>query len=51
VASLALSPAQRIVSLANAPAAGLMGQLKTIAEPADGEASPEADAPAAAVEG
>jgi large subunit ribosomal protein L10 len=43
VAALAVSPAQRIVSLANAPAAGLMGQLKTIAEPADGEASPEAD--------
>ena len=41
VAALALSPAQRIVSLANAPAAGLMGQLKTMAEPADGEASPE----------
>ena len=46
VAALALSPAQRIVSLANAPAAGLMGQLKTMAEPADGEASPEPDASA-----
>jgi large subunit ribosomal protein L10 len=47
VVSLALAPVQRIVALANAPAAGLMGQLKTIAEPEGGEASPEADAPAA----
>jgi len=46
VAGLALSPAQRIVALANAPAAGLMGQLKTLAEPDAGEASPEPDASA-----
>jgi large subunit ribosomal protein L10 len=32
VVALALAPAQRVVSLANAPAAGLMGQLKTISE-------------------
>lgn len=32
VAGLALAPAQRVVALANAPAAGLAGQLKTIAE-------------------
>lgn len=47
VASLALAPAQRIVSLANAPASGLLGQLKTLAEgaPADdnAEAAPADD--------
>ena len=51
VVSLALSPAQRVVSLANAPAGGLMSQLKTLSEgaPADGEGAPadgEAAAPA-----
>jgi large subunit ribosomal protein L10 len=41
VVSLALSPAQRVVSLANAPAGGLMSQLKTLSEgaTADGEAT------------
>lgn len=32
VAQLALAPAQRVVTLANAPASGLLGQLKTLAE-------------------
>jgi large subunit ribosomal protein L10 len=32
VVALALAPAQRVVSLANAPAGGLMGQLKTLSE-------------------
>jgi large subunit ribosomal protein L10 len=38
VVSLALAPAQRIVALANAPAGGLMNQLKTMSEgaPAQG---------------
>src|SRR5512135_118262 len=39
VVGLALAPAQRIVALANAPAGGLMGQLKTMsseAAPAEG---------------
>lgn len=39
VASMALAPAQRIVSLANAPVGGLMSQLKTMAEPAEESAS------------
>jgi large subunit ribosomal protein L10 len=43
VVALALAPAQRVVSLANAPAAGLMGQLKTLSE--------GAPAPAPAAEG
>jgi large subunit ribosomal protein L10 len=43
VVALALAPAQRIVSLATAPAAGLLGQLKTIAEK-EGEAPAEAPA-------
>jgi large subunit ribosomal protein L10 len=48
VAALALAPAQRVVSLANAPAAGLMGQLKAIAEPEGGDGDGDsADAPAA----
>ena len=48
VASLALSPAQRVVSLANAPASGLLGQLKTLAEGAPAEdGEPAADAEAA----
>jgi large subunit ribosomal protein L10 len=41
VVSLALAPVQRIVALANAPAAGLMSQLKTISEPAGGEETAE----------
>lgn len=42
VASLALAPAQRVISLANAPASGLLGQLRAMAEK-DGEgATPEA---------
>jgi large subunit ribosomal protein L10 len=47
VVSLALAPAQRVVSLANAPVGGLMGQLKTMSEGAPaGEAGGEAEAPA-----
>ena len=42
VVALALAPAQRIVSLANAPAAGLMGQLKTLSEGAP-EGEPKAE--------
>jgi large subunit ribosomal protein L10 len=45
VVSLALAPAQRIIALANAPAGGLMSQLKSMAEGApegDSEAKPEA---------
>jgi large subunit ribosomal protein L10 len=42
VVSLALSPAQRVVSLANAPASGLLGQLRAI-----GDADADADADAA----
>jgi len=41
VVGLALSPVQRVVSLANAPASGLLGQLKTMAEPAEGEGEGE----------
>ncbi len=49
VASLALAPVQRVVSLANAPASGLLGQLKTLAEPAEAEAAgDETDAAPAA---
>jgi large subunit ribosomal protein L10 len=44
VAAMALAPAQRIVSLANAPAAGLMSQLKTIAEPAEAEGEAPSEA-------
>jgi large subunit ribosomal protein L10 len=36
VVSLALAPVQRVVSLANAPASGLLGQLKTIVESGGG---------------
>ena len=32
VVSLALAPAQRVIALANAPAGGMMGQLKTMSE-------------------
>jgi len=50
VVSLALAPVQRIVALANAPAAGLMGQLKTMSEGAGGDSTEEpkadGDAPA-----
>lgn len=48
VAALALAPAQRVVMLANAPASGLMGQLKTLAEgaPEAAEGTDEAPAPA-----
>lgn len=45
VAALALAPAQRIISLANAPASGLLGQLKALAEKQGGG---EAEAPAPA---
>ena len=43
VVGLALAPAQRVVALANAPAGGLLSQLKTLSEGA-----PEAEAPAGA---
>src|SRR5262249_22972333 len=44
VVALALAPAQRVVSLANAPVGGLMSQLKTMSEgaPAGGEGEPAA---------
>jgi large subunit ribosomal protein L10 len=41
VVALALAPAQRVISLANAPAGGLMGQLKTLSEGAPEEAAAE----------
>lgn len=46
VVSLALAPVQRVVSLANAPASGLLGQLKTLSEnaPTD-EAAPAEETP------
>ncbi|MGE3820129.1 MAG: 50S ribosomal protein L10 [Isosphaeraceae bacterium] len=50
VAAMALAPAQRVVSLANAPVSGLMGQLKSLSEGAPAEADADAaaeDAPAA----
>jgi large subunit ribosomal protein L10 len=52
VVALALAPAQRVVSLANAPVGGLMGQLKTMSESApagdgDGGGQSEGEAPAA----
>lgn len=40
VVALALAPAQRVVSLANAPVSGLMGQLKAMSEPAAEEPAP-----------
>lgn len=48
VISMALSPAQRVVSLANAPVGGVMSQLKTLSEgaPAGDEAAPAAEASA-----
>ena len=47
VVTLALSPVARVVTLANSPASGLLGQLKTLSEPAEGEAA-EGDAVEAA---
>jgi large subunit ribosomal protein L10 len=41
VVNLALSPVQRILSLANAPAGNLMSQLKTMSEGTSGEATAE----------
>jgi large subunit ribosomal protein L10 len=41
VVGLALAPVQRIVALANAPAAHLLGQLGTMSEGADGEEPPQ----------
>jgi len=46
VVSLALAPVQRVVALANAPASGLLGQLKTLAEGAESEGSEGEAAPA-----
>ncbi len=48
VVSLAMSPAQRVVALANAPASGLLGQLKTLAEGAPAGDEPAGDEPGAA---
>jgi large subunit ribosomal protein L10 len=48
VVSLALGPAQRVVALANAPASGLLGQLKTLAEGAPAGADPGTTASPAA---
>ena len=51
VAALALAPAQRVVSLANAPVGGIMSQLKTLSEGApegDADADAEAEAEGAA---
>ena len=48
VVSLAMSPAQRVVALANAPASGLLGQLKTLAEGAPVGDEPAGDDPGAA---
>lgn len=45
VVSLALAPVQRVITLANAPASGLLGQLKTLSEPKEAEGGD--DAPAA----
>ena len=49
VITLALSPVARVVTLANSPASGLLGQLKTLSEPAEGEAE-AADGEAAPAE-
>ena len=46
VVGLALAPAQRVVSLANAPAAGLAAQLQTLAEKAGTEPEPQTEAAA-----
>jgi large subunit ribosomal protein L10 len=48
VVSLALSPARRVVALANAPAGGLLGQLRTMAEGAPEEDGGAAGTPAVA---
>jgi large subunit ribosomal protein L10 len=46
VVGLALSPAQRVVSLANAPASGLLGQLQAIVDAApDDQGGGAAEAP------
>lgn len=51
VVAMALAPAQRVISLANAPAGGLMSQLKTLSEGApEGEETPEGETPAAEAE-
>lgn len=47
VASLAMAPAQRILSLANSPASQLASQLQTLAEGAPSSDEPAAEAPAA----
>ncbi|MFO0889106.1 MAG: hypothetical protein U0790_08190 [Isosphaeraceae bacterium] len=46
VVSLALAPVQRVLSLANAPAGQLMGQLKTISDGGEGGESATEEAPA-----
>jgi large subunit ribosomal protein L10 len=45
VVGLALAPAQRVMGLATAPASSLLGQIKTLAEPKEGEATPESAEP------
>ncbi len=44
VVSLALGPVGRVITLANSPASGLLGQLKTLSEGAPAD-EPSADAP------
>jgi len=52
VVSLALAPAQRVISLANAPVGGVMGQLKTLSEGAPAaEGEGEGEGAAAPAEG
>ena len=51
VVTLALSPVARIVTLANSPASGLLGQLQTLAEPAEGEGGATESPEAAPAEG
>jgi len=51
IVALALSPVQRVIALANAPASGLLSQLKTLSEgAAEAEAADGPDAGAAAAE-
>jgi large subunit ribosomal protein L10 len=48
VVALALAPAQRVISLANAPVGGVMGQLKTLSEGAPAEEVAPVDTPSEA---
>ena len=51
VVSLALAPVHRVINLANAPASGLLGQLKTLSEGAPEGEEPSTEAEAAPAEG